>query len=1434
MNKTIVAIAILLTLLYTESKSQSIRILSYRYSQCTGNKFKVRFSSEGFNPSTSFGLELSIANQNNYYALNTERSGDTLIITLPTNVSIPVPNQYYAFYVVRVVSSSPRVVSKEEPLEIYDKINVNFSGETLASPYQNVMLTPLEKGSLPYTVTFSNGKTLVTGTSYNPTGGLVVASDKTMTFTPVSVSNMCGAGTFSGSQTVKVQPIDLRISSTNLPGNYCKGASFHVSIIRSSVFNPDNKFIVQCRSYNGTYQNCPTTMVNDTLLSAQIPTETTIEQISSLRVVATNPEIVGRDFSASSQIIPQHYVKIANLYTQMSQNYSLVIAGSAVGKTTYTFSNGEVYSNNWSNWADFSSYFTIPASKIPKTYTLVSAVDVCGDIPIDEENKSVTTTPIPAQKIYSRVYELSICRNIKAPIEIPVAFEHDIADNGDFQVNFLLDSNWPGIPEFVSTGRLSGDKKTITVDFPDEFYRKYENNPYINYFFVKILNPSYFISSPIIKVNINSLPKGSICCDVTVPSRQTVFFNPSLSGGWPYTIELNDGTKEIIDQYYNNVKVSPTKTTDYFIKTISNVCGVGTVTQSVATVRVLNPTDFNIELAKLPFKSICTGNSADINFNVTGTAPTGTKYKIELYSRNTGHILNLGSGTSSPITVSFPADTNAYGPTGDYVHMKDRYIRIRTEDDKIISNDYPLLIKTLPKAFFDRSYSSYNTDLTATLNSSLFFKLTGGEPFYWSFNNEPEKLSLPSDFYYTTSRGEVYEYQETVLQKAGEYRISSIRNECGVGTIPDQKLMVKPFIIQAKQPSFNYTTSMHCLGGTYPIGYYILGSTPDIPLKVQISKDGTSFTDLEVVKQENTWIWIKYPENLAQNSYQLRLKAKDYDIFSETIYVYLSPFPTATMSTYDGKSLGLIDDINQGFSCIKITANTGSWEAWVENAPTAWVSSSYNEGCFTVTPKEPTTYTLKKIVNACGYADIKNNSVDVDFAPKIELKGYDYYACVGGSFKTSYQAFGKFDSSTDFVITIEGGGKTWELYRKKDRSFTGDIKIPEQLKEGIYYGSIKASTSSRVISNMFLLYVANTPSAEMTDGSTIANPDQFVSIPIKLSGAVGNAQLTFTDGSIISVSGDYAAIQKNFTQTSTIELKSITNACGTVPAKGKFTVNVNPKSSKTITPSAQASVVCRGEKMLITFNSLGISGPMKYQVQISDERGENYKDIKTEPYPNYPDAFWGYVPEDTKAGFGYRFRVVVPGNNEIQYAATGTSVIIKDNFVVTVSYQKAYYTPDEPAEIKFDLTGDVPWGLTYSDTTGKNRYYLSISNSPYILKLKPINNNTVFKILQATNHTCANGIIKGEHPFRIEVLTATENESLPVIIYPNPTEKALKIESQVAVEKVSITDLTGKLLRTVSKDNYHDTIDLSDLPAATFIVEVFVKNQSYKYKIVKL
>lgn len=1437
MNRTILAIAFLLTLIYTESKSQSIRILAYNYNQCTGNKFKVRFSSEGFNQSTSFGLELSYANQNNYYALNTERSGDTLMVTLPTNVNIPVPNQYYAFFVVRVASSSPRVVSKQEAFQIYDKINVSFSGETIASPYQSVMLTPQEKGSLPYTVTFSNGKTLSTGNSYNPTGGLVVSSDKTMTYTPVSVSNMCGEGTFSGNQTVKVQPIDLRISSTSLPGIYCKGASFHVSIIRSSAFNPDNEFIVQCRSYNGTYQNCLTTMINDTLLSAQIPTETTIEQISSLRVLATNPEIVGREFSTSSQIIPIHSAKIANLYRQAGQNYSLVIAGNTVGKSSYTFSNGEVYSNSGSSGSGSSYYFTIPASKTPKTYTLVSAVDMCGDIPIDEENNSVTSTPLPAQTIYSRVSELSICKGVKSPVEIPVAFESEVVDNGDFQINFFRDSTWPLPPEFVTTGRLSEDKKSITVNFPDEVYKEYENNPYYNYFYIQISNPSYFISSLLIKVNINSLPKGSICCDITIPNRQTVSFQPSVSGGAPYTVELNDGTKDIIDSRFNyTLKVSPTKTTDYFIKTISNVCGEGTASQSVATVRVLNPSDFNIEMAKLPFKSICAGNSADIHFNVTGTAPTGTKYKVELVSRNNGHILNLGSATTSPIRVSFPADTNAYGPTGDYVHMKDRYIRIRTEDDKVVSNDYPLLIKTLPKAFFDRSYSTYNTDLAATLNSSLFFKLTGGEPFYWSFNNEPEKLSLPSDFYYTAPRGEVHEYLETVFQEGGEYRFTSIRNECGVGTIPaDQKLIVKPFIIQAKQPNFNYSTLTHCLGGTYPIGYTIPGSIPDVDLKVQISKDGTTYSDLEVVKQEKGLIWIKYPDNLAPASYQLRLKAKDYEIFSENIYIYLYPLPSSsvTMRTDDGKQVGFIDDISRGYSCIRITSINNGWEAWVENAPSAW-TAPYKEACFTVYPTEATTYTLKKIVNVCGYADIKNTSVDIEFTPKIELREYNYYVCAGGSFKMSYQSVGKFDSSTDFVITVDGGGKTWELFRKKDKSFIGDIKIPEQLKEGIYYGYIRASTSSRVVSSMFVLYVTNIPSAEMIDGSTIANPDQFVSIPIKVSGALGNARLTFIDGSILSVSGDYAAVQKNFTQTTTIELKSITNACGTVPAKGKFTVNVNPKSSKTITPSVSASAACRGEKVLITFSSQGINGQTKYQAQMSDERGVNFKDIKTEPYPNYPDTFWGYVPEDTKAGSGYRFRIVVPGNNEIQYAATGTPVIIRENFVVTVSYQKAYYTPDEPAEIKFDLTGDAPWGLIYSDTTGNNRIYLSITKSPYILKLKPINNNTAFKILQTSSQACAKGIIKGEHPFRIEVLTATENEAVPVIIYPNPTEQTLRIDAQVVVEKVSITDLTGKLLRTITKDNYQDTIDLSDLPTATFIVEVFVKNQSYKYKIVKL
>ncbi|TZF96035.1 T9SS type A sorting domain-containing protein [Chryseobacterium panacisoli] len=85
------------------------------------------------------------------------------------------------------------------------------------------------------------------------------------------------------------------------------------------------------------------------------------------------------------------------------------------------------------------------------------------------------------------------------------------------------------------------------------------------------------------------------------------------------------------------------------------------------------------------------------------------------------------------------------------------------------------------------------------------------------------------------------------------------------------------------------------------------------------------------------------------------------------------------------------------------------------------------------------------------------------------------------------------------------------------------------------------------------------------------------------------------------------------------------------------------------------------------------------------------------------------------------------------------------------------------------------------------------------------------------------------------VLAASEvSHSDNIEIYPNPAGDNIhiKLDSRNKVEKVSVVDMSGKLIKTFDKES--DTYDLSDMPKGAYIIMITNNNKEVlKKKIVK-
>ncbi|MHA4736846.1 T9SS type A sorting domain-containing protein [Dyadobacter sp. MSC1_007] len=132
------------------------------------------------------------------------------------------------------------------------------------------------------------------GSFIAPEGYIRVNPSKTTTYELASITNQCGAGTFSGSAVVTVQPRSERsISVANWwsPGSsaFCSMDTIRVEYRSSGIFSATNRFTVQVSDVNGQNFRNITTIGNATPLTAVIPGDLPRGRGYRLRVLASDP-----------------------------------------------------------------------------------------------------------------------------------------------------------------------------------------------------------------------------------------------------------------------------------------------------------------------------------------------------------------------------------------------------------------------------------------------------------------------------------------------------------------------------------------------------------------------------------------------------------------------------------------------------------------------------------------------------------------------------------------------------------------------------------------------------------------------------------------------------------------------------------------------------------------------------------------------------------------------------------------------------------------------------------------------------------------------------------------------------------------------------------------------------------------------------------------
>ena len=138
-----------------------------------------------------------------------------------------------------------------------------------------------------------------------------------------------------------------------------------------------------------------------------------------------------------------------------------------------------------------------------------------------------------------------------------------------------------------------------------------------------------------------------------------------------------------------------------------------------------------------------------------------------------------------------------------------------------------------------------------------------------------------------------------------------------------------------------------------------------------------------------------------------------------------------------------------------------------------------------------------------------------------------------------------------------------------------------------------------------------------------------------------------------------------------------------------------------------------------------------------------------------------------------------------------------------------------------DVFGQTPQKVSYM--------YDAAGNRTLRTKIISMTKSSFNEVGQDTGSTSATVIAEVRH----EDLLGERK----VMIYPNPTQGLLRIEyqgdSELKDARLLLYDRNGRLLRQINKAELSQTLDLTLLPAGTYILQIIEATAKSEWKIVK-
>ena len=896
-----------------------------------------------------------------------------------------------------------------------------------------------------------------------------------------------------------------------------------------------------------------------------------------------------------------------------------------------------------------------------------------------------------------------------------------------FRVQYrnILKNTWTDL-------KTEGDASPLKVSLPTILDQLPSAN--VSSYYFRIVS-----SLPTVEGNLYGSIDLKILPSIEILSKEIKDVNPydlvnvqgKILGATPVDLLLSDSTSIKNLNSSSNFYLNPSKSGEYSILQISNVCGLGTSTGKV-NIRV-NQIGINVNSILSGF--VCHGSALNVGYSSSEPLSKNNKFKIRLVNGDRIDYELDAIDKDGILSAVIPnnVSTNTFR------------VSISASEPQIISPVFSNPVSISEIGSVEVISPSTSIGFGESVPISILFRGMG--PHYAKLNDG----TLISSPFSATSL--VSTNLSLTPEKTIQYFTESFSTGCGEG-VGKQKTLI--------------TVNGGIKTENLPKSFYCAGETIKIPIKTNISLPAS----------DKIWVRFSSSNNTENDFNRIDVEAKltsdnivecvaPMGIYDKlfTYFPYYRVYSSSYKGSYNPNAINILEKptakfgnlidaviINPGEVSLSIqTTGGGISNITINDSINYSFRANIQYGLFLSLPTRlynTTVFKLTAVENACGTTALNANEtkkVTVTnplkqgiFISKLPQNEY----CNGSKMKVDFRTEGIFNADNEFTIELIQFGTGVRVIVGETKLKTLEFTLPVATKTGTW--RIQVSSNSPIIVSDFIEFFVKTPPIAdyyIQASTAILIPGDRFSETIAINGG-GNVEYETVSGVIKKTQyltnnpSNIISLNRILNQGEIFGIKSIKNECGVGTILRRESTIIHPYR---LTLQSSIYPNCVKSNLELPVVKSGFDGsPLTYSIQIAKGADTTFTILSSKQTSNIAKIT---IPSTYTDG-GYRVRIISEDGLKITSNFVSFRLNINSSNVLSTSSNGNEVTIDGGVGTNLVIKSESPL-ISYVIQTDKKEIIAAVAyRSQTTLQSVNPNQTTIYS-LKIANNECGYGNVSG-------------------------------------------------------------------------------------------